>query len=161
MVLVIVILGIAAVMTYYWSYVVDWLSRSLIPWVREKLGNTVGDMLTEFVTILDKTVVFTRQAFQTTCRFINTRLLKAQTTYEKKSPTEAVARTETIVINEQGKGIRRVEEKVVEWSELPAEVRKEMIRQGNQPAMLDMRELVMQKAKERAQEEGMVLEVAT
>jgi hypothetical protein len=88
------------------------------------------------------------------------RILRMKRTYTKTSATTARSSTETIYKTDDGRFIRRTEEEEVAYEDLPAEIRGEMVRQNASAGTLDVRAAVIEKAEERARQDGIVLETA-
>jgi hypothetical protein len=154
-----VLLGAVALLANYWPQLVDWCSRSLIPWVREKAGEKAGDLLQTLVVWLDKGLVPVLAQIRRAWTFVRERILRLQRTYTKTSSDTVQVSTETILVDESGNAVRRVEEEEIDWALLPEDVREAMIKQGKQPAEVDVKALIEHKARERAKEEGIDLEI--
>ena len=159
MIQLLVILGAAVLLSHYWPQLANWMSQSLIPWVREKAGETAGNLLETLVVWLDKGLVPVLAQVRKAWKFLRERILRLRRTYTKNSADTVMLSTETILVDESGNAVRRVEEEEIDWALLPEDVREAMIKQGQQPAEVDVKALFEHKARERAAEDGIDLEL--
>jgi hypothetical protein len=147
-------------MVAVWPYIVDYLSVSVIPWIREHWGETYAYLLAEFVTWLDRGCSVARAKLRDAWQFFQSRVLRMKATYTKVSATSAKMKTETILATPGGKVVRKIEEQEVTWEDLPPEIRNEMIRQNSEEGVIDFRDAFAKRVKERASKEAVELEMA-
>ena len=151
-------LSVAAAL-YFWNQIVDYLSKRIVPWVREKLGLRAAEIFTDLIVWLDKGACRSRQAVKAAWEFFKEKVLSMKTTYRKVTADTVQATTESVIMMPDGTCVRRREETTVEWSDLPEDVRREMMRQNAKQAEMDVRRAVEEQAKRRAQEQGMEMEL--
>ncbi len=152
-----VILITAAVFSFLWSWVRDYFSEKIIPWVRDKYGVFWADQLGDLVLFLDNVTGYIRQKVRGAYRFIKERILGIKKTYFKQSAHSAVSITETILKTNDGKFLKRTEEEHLSWDELPEQIRSEMIRQQQKVALVDVRAAFLSEVEIKAEKCGLNL----
>ena len=84
-------------------------------------------------------------------------ILRVNSIYEKNDDGTYTKKTETIVRASPTTAKRQIVEETIGWEYLPAAVRDEMLARRTKQAELDERELVAEKVRQRAEEDGIEL----
>ncbi|MCC7420850.1 MAG: hypothetical protein IT428_11240 [Planctomycetaceae bacterium] len=145
----------------FWPYLVDWCSKSAIPFIRRCLGNSVGDAFAKLLVWVDKPACASRRAIVGAWKMVTGSVLKMKSTYSKTSATSYLEKRQVHLLDrESGKQRVRTEEYEVPWEQVPERVRDEMVRQGKDTAEVDVKESLLNSIKDRANEQSLVLETA-
>lgn len=146
---------------FLWPYIRNYIAERLIPWVRGKFNDEIANNIAVLIDFIDKIVTVARRNLKAGFEFFKTRILRMQSKYTKTSPTTAIKETETYLHTSDGKILKRTETEEVAWEDLPSEIRSEMIRMAAKEGTIDEKAAILTKAKERAAEEGIELEMAS
>ncbi|MBE7463001.1 MAG: hypothetical protein HS116_05835 [Planctomycetes bacterium] len=141
----------AALATAFWPWIVEFFTEHVIPWLKQYCGHQIGKLVADMVAWLNGKLNPIRALLRKMIDAFKTNVLGIQTTYKKVSSTECVAESVTLIRQEDGQIVRKVPKGiVVQWDELPDEVCSEMIKQQKKAAMVNVREMILAKAEERA-----------
>ena len=143
---------------WLWRRIAYFCQKTVIPWVKSVWGQTAGDILANVVYYVDRSVTFGERAVRTARRWLRAKLAKLTTSYTKVGPSTVETRSETILRNDDGSGNCRVEERTLDWSELPAEIRAKIL-ETQAPVVVDDRDVLLDKFDKAAQENGIELEL--
>lgn len=133
--LVVITIGVLAAL---WNKVLNWSQNSLMPWLERKMS-FIADKVKEAFIWLDKNVIIPiRNAVKRAWEILRNFLLKMLTTFEQKTLnewTEWVRKTTFWMIEKltPETSIKKVvETEVVNWGDLPPDIRETVIRQRQQ-----------------------------
>ncbi|MBR2005035.1 MAG: hypothetical protein IKK39_14650 [Thermoguttaceae bacterium] len=143
---------------WLWRQLVYFCQTKLVPWMKKTFGQTAGDVLANIVYYIDNGVVFSAQAVRAARAWLRAKLAKLTTSYVKVGPSTVERSCETILRNDDGSGECRVETRKLDWSELPPEIRAK-IRETHAPVVIDDRDVLLTRFDEKAEENGVVLEL--
>jgi hypothetical protein len=135
-----------------WEEIVDYFSRYLIPKIREYFGDTVGDIVAEVITFIDKGVCTAKRIISKLWKQFKAIVLSVKTYFEKIGSNEVKIKKESYINKQDGKAYKVISEEVVEWKDLPDEIRAEMLKHNTNIAMTDDMEILEHKFQERAKE---------
>ncbi|MBR4834976.1 MAG: hypothetical protein IKU86_11705 [Thermoguttaceae bacterium] len=143
---------------WLWRNVAFVCQTKLIPWMRNTWGDAPADVLANVVSFIDGEIVWTERVARNARRWIRAKLAKQTSMFRKVGPSTVEATTETILRNVDGTGECRVEQRKLDWNELAPEIRAKM-RASNEPVVVDDRDVLLTRFDERAEENGLELEV--
>ena len=110
---------------------------------------SVGDGLAHLLIWLDNGAVTAKNLLKAGYKFFRFRVLGMKRKFIKKENSNDVTATREIFTDiGNGKILKKTEEEVIFYEDLPDEVRREMIRQQTNEAELDEKEFVLAKAKD-------------
>lgn len=155
---VIVVLGSAAAAAAFWPWIVEFFTEELVPWLKESVSPQFGTMVEDLLVWADKGMVPVRSSVKKCYQAFRENVLGANVTFEKETATTGTKTTEAFIRNSDGKVMKRVFTEEVEYDDLPEAIREEMHRQHKKKANLDIKAVIDKKVRDRAVEEGMVLE---
>jgi hypothetical protein len=145
--------GLGTAFLYFWNALRDYLNGVFRTWLTERLGQSVGDGFAHFLGWVDSAAVGTKKFIKEGYTFFRTRVLGMKRKFVKKANSNEVEATHESFINlGGGKILKRVEEEIISYDDLPDCVRHEMIRQQTNEAELNEKELVLAKAQDTAQQ---------
>ncbi|MCY2924097.1 MAG: hypothetical protein NT031_01420, partial [Planctomycetota bacterium] len=150
-----------------WPYIVDLFTSRIIPWIEERLGETWASPLRALLAWVDGEISPVRALLRRGYTVLKERILGIKAEYVKTSSTTCQQRTTTHIRLDNGKVARQVEETEVNWDDLPKDIRREIMEQQAKKATsrvkaeVDVRQAVVSRVEQRAQEEGMTLEMAS
>lgn len=161
MIEILLVIAVSAVLLVYWAEIMDIFQKNIIPWCRGKISSSVVDSIADFISFCDNGVCWTKRQIKEAWQTFKENILGVKDEYEKISPTEATRKRTVYAKADNGDVYRQVTEDKIPYEDLPADVRKEMMRQNTPKASLDIKELVRQKAIKTAKnnEIELVLEV--
>ena len=148
-----------AVMLWFWNKIVFFCQTRLIPWVRSRLGNNAADMLANLIAFLDKGATFVRRNIRQAYRWLCQNVFGMKSKYAQTGPNTVVITAETYVMDENGNFVKVTSTETAASDDVPAEVRKELLKYGGAAEIDDLNEM-KNKIKARAAEEGIELETA-
>jgi hypothetical protein len=128
-------LGVAAIVTVYWTKILQWARESLFPWVERNLPELAQDVRDAFV-VLDKVIAPIRLKAKEAWERLRQTLLRQVAEFEQLTNNTWLLRITSWVrvkLTELDpkpvvKEVRT--EKVISYDELPPEVREQLLRQG-------------------------------
>lgn len=153
------ILGIGGLL-YFWNYIVHFFQTKVIPWFSLKFGKTAAECLVNIIRFADMTACMARKAIRASWNWFQAKFLRMKTKYIRDNSRIHI-QTETIYQNIDGDIIKRIEESIDDFVNIPANVRTEMMRTGATEITTDSKELLEHKFLERAHLEGELLEIKT
>ena len=144
--------SVAAVLLL-WARIVHFLLNVLVPWVRNTLGNGTADLFSTLISWFDKAIVPPFTVLQSGWRFFTYGIWSIRTWFTKSEGKSAKAWTETVMST----GVRTVTEEVIDYKDLPAEVRDALLAPAAAPVELDLKGAIRKRMEERAYEDGIPL----
>jgi hypothetical protein len=153
----IIIISAAVAVLSFWPYIVSFLSEQVIPWIRERVSEQVGDIIADLLTYADRGATGVRRSVKELWRRFRGVLVSSNMKVERIDASTAKAQTTTLIRDEAGQVWKTTTDERVSWSEIPDEIRTEFIRQNTRVGSLDVAAAVAAKVCERAESEGMVL----
>ena len=149
------LVGLAALVAKFWSWIRDTLFQKAIrPLVRKLLGEKAEDRLVNFMVWLDDKVCLTRRVAKMLWDYFKKTVLKLKTRYMSIDGETAEKVTTIEIQNEDGSIEKRQLSETVEYEEIPSKAREEMMRANTKTAELDDREVIEEKFKIRWQQSG-------
>ena len=143
---------VSAAFLFFWNQLRDYLNGDFRTWLTEKMGQSVGDGFAHFLVWVDSGAVKAKNLIKGGYKFFRLRVLGMKRQFVKKANSNEVEATREIYTDiGNGKMLKRTEEEVISYEDLPDSVRHEMIRQQTNHAELDERELILAKARDTAQ----------
>ena len=143
---------LSAAFLFFWNSLRDYLNGNFRTWLTERLGQSVGDGFAHFLIWVDNRAVEAKNLLKAGYKFFRTRVLGMKRKFVKNANSNDVTATREVYTNlGDGKILKRVEEEVISYEDMPDSIRKEMIRQQTNLAELDERETVLAKARDQAQ----------
>ncbi len=125
----------------FWPNVLHWAEESLLPWVERRIP-VLGPIARNAFVLLDKAASAARRTIKSAWRQLCDHLLKTVVEIHRKSSNQYVRRVTSWLVTQlqaQNKATKVVTEEVIEFDDLPAEVRETLIRNGD--TTVDVREL--------------------
>jgi hypothetical protein len=147
--------GVLAVIL--WPFLVWWLARGLIPMLRTTVGDEVADPIAALITWIDRPASFVREQVMSAWRFFNERILAITSTYTKTAEGRFTQRQQTVLRSRGDHAEVKVITRVLDWQDLPAPVRDEMIRRGVPSVQTDDREVIRDRVEHTAKQSAMKL----
>ena len=150
----VVVLGglVSAAFLFFWNQLRDYLNGDFRTWITEKMGQSVGERFAHFLVWVDSGAVSAKNLTKAGYKFFRTRVLGMKRKFVKQTNSDVVEATREIYTDiGGGKILKRIEEELISYEDMPDSVRREMIRQNTNQAELDERELVLAKARDAAQ----------
>ena len=147
---ILLIVGAAALLSGLWKFILAFLNGPVRDLLERIFGADKCKWYSNFLVWCDKKMTAPHRIIKMQWKKFKDTVVKVESKYTKN--------TESIVRTAPASGKRVVVEETVGWEYLPDSVRDEMIRQRANEAALDDRELVAEKVRQRAAEEGIVLE---
>jgi hypothetical protein len=145
-----------------WPYITDIFARKIIPFTRRKLGDYLADLLSSMIVWIDEPMVYLREKLVAAWRFFKQSVIQVVRRFKKKSATTVLETTEVWLRSQQsGAASHMCEERELDWAELPAGIRDEMIRRGYETATLDIGKTVEDMVEKKAREQKIELTLAT
>jgi hypothetical protein len=142
---------IAAAFLFFWNSLRDYLNGAFRSWLTEKMGQSVGDGLAHFLAWVDSAAVSAKKLLKEGYAFFKHRVLRMNRKFTKKANSNDVETTREIFTDlGGGKILKRTEEEVISYEDMPDSVRREMVRQQTNDAQLNEKELVIAKARDSA-----------
>jgi len=140
---------ITAAFLYFWNSLRDYLNGTFRTWLTEKAGQEVGEGFAHLLIFIDSGAVYAKNLIKSGYKFFQTRILRMNRKFVKKANSNDVEATrETYTDIGGGKILKRIEEEIISYEDMPDEVRREMIRQQTNDAELNEKEIVMAKAQD-------------
>ncbi|ATB32111.1 hypothetical protein [Melittangium boletus] len=125
----------------FWPNVLQWAEEALLPWVERRIPVLNSIARSAFV-LLDKVASSARRTVKNAWRQLCDYLLKTVVEIHRKSSNQYVRRVTSWLITQfqaQQQATKVVMEEVVDFDDLPSEVREALIRNGD--ATVDVRDL--------------------
>jgi hypothetical protein len=139
---------------YFWDHIREFLNGTFRNFIQERFGMEWGQHIGMFLAWLDDRVVSARQPAKRFATWFKSHIVMIKTTYTKNNANQVTSRRDIVAGLDNGQFIRRTEEQIIPYLDLPPEIRHEMIRQQTKTAKMDERELIIETIKERAKEEN-------
>lgn len=140
-----------AAFLFFWNSLRDYLNGSFRTWLTEKLGTSVGDGFAHFLIWVDNIAVAAKNILKKGYIFFRTRVLGMKRKFVKNANSNDVTATREVYTDlGGGKILKRTEEEIISYEDMPDSIRKEMIRQQTNMAEMDERETVLAKARDQA-----------
>ncbi len=151
---IIIIIGIAAALIYFWAYILAFLQGTLRSLIGKCFGSNAENIFGDFLVWLDQKITPLKRVLDAGVRFVKSQVLRMDSQYERIDAS-TYRKTETVYVNlGNGKCQRRIVEEEIGRDQLPDEIRAEMIRQNTTQSKLDEKAVTLEKIKERLTEEG-------
>lgn len=144
-----------------WPWIVEFMTQDIIPWIRSEISEETASTLVDLMAWIDKSVSPARNQIRKMIECFNAEVLGIKRDFEKTSSESATVRTECYVRKDNGRVAKRVDTEEIQWEELPQSIRDEMIRQNKAHASMDLKAAILMKAKQRLDDEGLTMEVAS
>ncbi|NES78499.1 MULTISPECIES: hypothetical protein [Okeania] len=139
-------LGLAAVavavVARFWKQILKWAEDSLFPWIKTNIPWIESEVRQVFSAV-DNVAVATRNIFRKAWEKLREYLLKLVIKLERKSSGEWKKRVTSWKIKiESGQKVpvRTETEEVVDWEDLPQDVREEWLKQEKSKVEIDVTE---------------------
>lgn len=119
----------ATVAIAMWGRVLTWAYESLLPWVKKYLPG-FEDLVKKAFTLLDKVAVKIRRAVKLAWQEIRNWLLKQVVEVHRSTDNYWIKRVTSWLIKNLDKKtevVKHVTEEVVEWDDLPEDIRQQWI----------------------------------
>ncbi|NEP73053.1 MAG: hypothetical protein F6K25_13965 [Okeania sp. SIO2G4] len=133
----------ATLVIIFWKQILKWAEESLFPWIKTNIPSIENQVRKAFSAV-DNVVVTTRNIIRKAWKKLREYLLKQVIKLERKSSGEWIKQVTswTIKILESGKKvpIKTEIEEVVDWEDLPQDVREEWLKQEKSKAEIDVTE---------------------
>jgi ribosomal protein L20A (L18A) len=155
MIITILVIGglVTAAFLFFWNQLREYLNGAFRTWLTEKLGETVGEGFAHFIVFVDSGAVSAKNILKAGYKFFRMRVLGAKRKFVKKANSNEVEATREIYTDlGGGKILKRTEEEIISYEDMPDCVRREMLRQQTNEAELNEKELVLAKAQDIAQQ---------
>lgn len=133
-----------------WPYIREMFVEHIIPFVKVQLGETVGERVADLICWIDSPASVLRGKLKGAYRLFQQRVLGINTTYTKVASNRLNAKTETYLIDRNGRPVKQVIEKEVAWEDLPPQIRQQMIERGTKTAEMDVKDIVEHQVREAA-----------
>jgi hypothetical protein len=148
--------GGAIVIAALWPYIVDYFSTKLIPWVREAVSDSAADAIADVIAFVDNRMTAGRSLTKSAYRTFRETLLGCKAVYEKMSSN--TVRIDTTALLRKGTGELAAEsvKTILEWDDLPAKIRQEMIRQNQTKGEINLKSEIEHRVRQGAQEKNML-----
>ena len=143
------------ILAWYWPYVCDFIQTHVVSAIRKSLGDICADRLLKLLVFVDKGMCLTKRVLVSAFRLFRSVLIRMTTTFFKKTPTTVVKTTETIHRKDEKTGTRTVEREEVNWEDVPSDVRREFVVNGQDEVEVDDREIFAHKCRESAKKQDM------
>lgn len=144
-IIVVVFVIAATVAVVVWEKIVAWMQNSLFPWVEQNLPVKVVELVKQAFAAIDQVAVRIRNAVKQAWETLRRLLLKVVIQWEKQTSTKWVKRWTGWMIIRLKSGeiapVKRTEEEVLNWSELPPDVRESSLRFDKNSYELDFTEI--------------------
>jgi hypothetical protein len=148
--IVLLILAILAI----WPYFVDLCSRTIIPFIRRKVGSSVSEPMASLLTWVDRPACAGRSVVMKGWRTLSGQITRLKTTYQKKSPTTMLESTESELSDPiSGKRFISTVDYEIPWEEVPTRIRDQMNIEGTVKAELDVKDKLKKAVEHRAKKE--------
>jgi hypothetical protein len=142
-----------AAFLFFWNQLREYLNGAFRTWLTSILGETVGNGFASLIAFIDSGAVSARNLLKSGYNFFRTRILGAKRKFVKKANSNDVEATREIFTDlGGGKILKRTEEVIISYEDMPDSVRREMVRQQTNEAELNEKELVLAKAQDLAQQ---------
>ena len=155
---ILLIVGAAALLSGLWKFILAFLNGPVRDLLERIFGADKCKWYSNFLVWCDKQMTAPHRIIKMQWKKFKDTVVKVESKYTKNADGTYTKNTESIVRTGPASGKRVVVEETVGWKYLPDSVRDEMIRQRANEAALDDRELVAEKVRQRAAEEGIALE---
>ncbi len=153
----VVIFGVAVLLAACWKFVLEFLNGPVRDLLEGLFGAKKCEWYGAFLSWCDKKVSTARRIVKMQWRKFRDTVLKINSTYTRNEDGSYTKRTETIVRKDEKSAKRVYTEETVGWEYLPDAVREELIKRRTNAGEIDDRELVAEKVRQRAGEEGIEL----
>ncbi len=149
--------ALAAMAIACWNAIREFLLGPVRDLLVKCFGAEKCEWYSNFLNWCDKKVTTVRQLFKMQWAKFRETVLQPKSTYTKNADGTYTKRTESIVRTGPKQGRRVVTEETVGWEYLPDAVRDEMLKRRTNVGEIDDRELVAEKVRQRAEEDGIAL----
>lgn len=148
------IFAIAVLLTYFWPQIRSFLSRIVLPWIHKNWGEKFFEPLVTITEWLDGKIRGIRRGFKEGIRFIKERILNMNTGIVRQPGGVWSGTTTTELQGENGEVVVIKTTKPVDATTLSVDIQNAIIKQmpdkdGNRNALLDEKQLLIERAKER------------
>jgi hypothetical protein len=145
-----IVLGLAAIagtaaITIYWTKIVNWARNSLMPWVDKNIPE-LSDFVRDAFVVLDKAVASIRVAAKAAWQRLRQTLLQQVAEFEQLTPSTWLLRVTSWMkakLNalDPEPAVTRIQtEQVISYSDLPPQVREQLLREGKTKHRIDVTE---------------------
>ena len=141
-----IILGVvaaSAIVAIYWTKILNWAQKSLMPWVDKNLPELSDAVRTAFV-IADKAMSPARAAVKAAWQRVRTYLLKQIAEFEQVSNNSWMLRISSWVrvrldAMDPAPAVKLIQtEQLISFDELPPEIREQLLRKGETTQRVDV-----------------------
>jgi hypothetical protein len=153
----IVVLGAAVLLAKYWKIILDFLNGPIRDLLEKTFGQDKCRWYVDFLQWCDNKVTGAKRFVKMQWAKFKDTVLRIKSVYRKNEDGTYTKKNETILRTGEKTARRKVTEETIGWEYLPNEVRDEMLRRRTTEAELDERELVEEKVRQRAEEDGIEL----
>lgn len=153
----IAVLGVAALLITFWNDIREFLNTVVRDFLEKIFGAGKCSWFVNFVQWCDHKITPIRRVVKMQWKKFRDTILRVNSIYEKNDDGTYTKKTETIVRASPTTAKRQIVEETIGWEYLPAAVRDEMLARRTKQAELDERELVAEKVRQRAEEDGIEL----
>ncbi len=146
---------------YFWHNIIHYFQNTVIPWVREKMGDSHANVLAKIISYADNGATFTRRQVKAGWQWLRHNLLGAESKYEQISPSTCKVTSKVYVTEGNGQtvGVHTVEHEQ-DWSELPSAVRERMIKNNESNVTINDQDILEDQYKKQAENQGVEIENA-
>jgi hypothetical protein len=143
-----------------WPYFADLCARTVIPFIRRKLGDAMAEPLATLLTLVDRPACICRKTMMSGWRFLTGRVNRLTSRYTRKSPTIYYERTTSHVVNpDSGKTMVHEVEYEIPWEDVPQQIRDEMNRTGARTGEVNVKGTVVDTLLREAEKQEIELTV--
>lgn len=154
---VLTIVGIAALVTSLWRFILDFLNGPVRDLLERILGSDHCEWYVSFLKWADRQMAVPNRVVKMQWQKFKDTIVKVKSKYMNNGDGTYTKQTESIIRESPTTGRRVIVEESVDWSYLPNSVREEMIRQRTNEAELDDKAVAEEKIRQRGLEEGIEL----
>ena len=147
------LMAVGAAVMFFWNYIVHFCSQFVIPWIKKYCGVTAGELFARLITFLDGGIPPTKNLLKKMWKHFKEHVLKIDSNYEKVDANTANRQTTTIIKDSNGEPTRTIVEEKISWSDLPPEIREQMIYEGTNEGSVDDKQQIENQMEKRCEEE--------
>jgi hypothetical protein len=156
---VLVILLTGGLLTAAWPWIIKYFSESIIPWIKKNLSEEIGSTIADILVYADMGVSSARRISKSMLKRFHTTLLGSTTRIEMKDANSAT-RVNTFTVQTETGAVRQfARTDKIKYEDIPANLRSEMLRQDKKTAEMDIKQAVLKKVEEKANEDGLLQEL--
>ena len=148
------IILIALAVVVFWPQIIEFIQEVILPWVRTNCAPDTIAAIESLVVWLDNRITLFRNAVINAWRSFTQTLYGARTEFIKTSSVTATEKR-TVVFDRNGIMVMKTIEREIRYDELPPEIRSEMIRRSVNSAVINDKDVIRARVKEKAADDGL------